>query len=125
MENKPDSAFIYLKEGIKYGPDNIELNNYLGSAMLMLRKYDEAIKQFSHLISLNPRYEDAYFNLASSYLGKGDSDKGLASYLKLIEINPGNGKAYYLAAGIYNAKGNPIKTKEFIDKALKLGYKPN
>ena len=125
IENKPDSAYMYLKEGIKYGPDNIELNNYLGSSMLMLRKYDEAIKQFSHLISLNPRYEDAYFNLASSYLGKGDSDKGLASYLKLIEINPGNGKAYYLAAGIYNAKGNPIKTKEFIDKALKLGYKPN
>ena len=115
---------MYLKEGIKYGPDNIELNNYLGSSMLMLRKYDEAIKQFSHIISINPKYEDAYFNLASSYLGKGDADKGLASYLKLIEINPLNGKAYYLAAGIYNAQGNRTKAKEFIDKALSLGYKP-
>jgi tetratricopeptide (TPR) repeat protein len=125
IEKKADSAFLYLKEGIKYGPDNIELNNYLGSSMLMLGKYDDAVKQFSHIISINPKYEDAYFNLASSYLGKGDANKGLASYLRLIEINPANGKAYYLAAGIYNAQGNRVKAKEFIDKAIALGYKPN
>ena len=125
VENKADSAYLYLKEGLKNGPDDVLLNYYLGSALFLLKKFDDAIKVLSHTISLNPKYEDAYFMLASSFLSKGDANNGLLCYSKVIEINPNNSKAYYFAAGILNSQGDTLKAKEFINKAMSLGYKPN
>ena len=91
----------------------------------MLQKFDEAIKVLNHTISLNPKNEDAYFMLASSYLGKGDTNNGLLCYTKIIELNPRNAQAYFLMSGIFKAQGDTIKAKEFMDKAISLGYKPN
>lgn len=125
VENKADSAYLYLKEGLKYGPNDVQLNYYLGSALFLLKKFDESIKVLNHTISLSPRYEDAYKMLASSYLGKGDPGNSLSCYLKVIEINPNNSKAYYSAASILRARGDTLKAKEYFNKAITMGYKPN
>ena len=122
-ENKADSAYLYLKEGLKNGPNDVQINYYYGSSLFMLGKYDESIKALNHTISLNPKNEDAYLMLASSYLGKGDNSNGLLCYTKIIELNPRNSKAYFLASGIYKAQGNTLRAKEFMDKAVSLGYK--
>ena len=125
VENKADSAYFYLKKGLQYGPNDVQLNYYLGSALFLLRKFDESIKVLNHTISLSPRYEDAYKMLASSYLGKGDPSNGLFCYLKVIEINPNNSNAYYSAASILRARGDTLKANEYFNKANTLGYKPN
>jgi tetratricopeptide (TPR) repeat protein len=122
-ENKADSAYLYLKEGLKFGPDDVQLNYYFGSALFLLRNYDEAIKVLTHTISLDPKNEETYIVLASSYLGKGDMENGLTSYYKLLQINPKNGKAYYYAAGVLRARGDTVKANEFMSKAASLGYK--
>ena len=125
VENKADSAYLYLKEGLKNGPNDVQINYYYGSSLFMLGKYDESIKALNHTISLNPKNEDAYLMLASSYLRKGDTNNGLLCYTKIIELNPSNANAYFLASGIYKAQGNTLKAKEFMDKAVSLGYKQN
>ena len=125
VENKADSAYLYLKEGLKNGPNDVQINYYYGSSLFMLGKYDESIKALNHTISLNPKNEDAYLMLASSYLGNGDTNNGLLCYTKIIELNPRNANAYFLASGIYKAQGNTLKAKEFMDKAVSLGYKQN
>jgi tetratricopeptide (TPR) repeat protein len=122
-ENKGDSAYLYLKEGLKNGSNDVQLNYYYGSALFLLKKFDEAIKALNHTVSLNPKYEDAYFILASSYLGKGDVKNALLSYSKVIEINPNNPKPYYYAAGILRGQGDTLKANEFVNKAVSLGYK--
>lgn len=125
VENKPDSAYLYLKGGLKTGSNNAQLNYYFGSALLLQKKYDEAIEVLNRTINLNSKYEDAYLMLAAAYLSKGDPKNGLTTYLQLIEINPNNGKVYYLAAGIYNSLGDINKAKEFMEKSISLGYQPN
>ncbi|PWT78072.1 MAG: hypothetical protein C5B59_02510 [Bacteroidetes bacterium] len=122
VENKPDSAYQYLHEGSKNGVNDIQLNYYYGSALFLLRKYDSAIKVLNRVIQLNKKYEDAYLMLASSYLGKGDINGGLSCYSKLIAIYPNNPKAYYFAGGILRSQGDTLKAKEYMNKALSLGY---
>jgi tetratricopeptide (TPR) repeat protein len=124
VENKADSAYLYLKDGIKNGPNDIQLNYYFGSASLMLNKFDEAINALSHTVSLNPKYEDAYMKLASSYSGKGDLDKGLLNYSQVIKLNPQNALAYYYSGTILRLKGDTLKANEFFTKAASLGYSP-
>jgi protein O-mannosyl-transferase len=121
-ENKPDSGYPYLREGLKYGPRDVQVNYYYGSTLFLLNKLDSAIRVLNHTIELNPKYEAAYLVLASAYLGKGDAINGLASYLKVIEINPNNGKAYYYAAGLLRSKGDTAKANEYMSKAVSLGY---
>ena len=121
-ENKPDSGYPYLRDALKYGPRDIQVNYYYGSTLFLLNKPDSAIRVLNHTIELNPKYEAAYLVLASAYLGKGDLSNGLASYLKVIEINPNNGKAYYDAAGLLRSKGDTAKANEYMNKAVSLGY---
>jgi tetratricopeptide (TPR) repeat protein len=125
IENKLDSAYLFLKEGIKNGPNDVQLNYYFGSALLGMQKFDEAINVLKHAVSLNPNNKDVYFTLASSYLGKGDANNGLLCYSKIIELDPNNGAAYYYSGLIFKSKGDNLKANEFMNKALSLGYKPN
>ena len=125
IENKMDSAYLFLKEGVKHGPDDVQLNYYLGSALLGMQKFDEAINVLRHAVSLNPTNKEAYFTLASSYLGKSDANNGLLCYSKIIELDPNNGPAYYYSGLIFRSKGDLTKANEFINKASSLGYKPN
>jgi tetratricopeptide (TPR) repeat protein len=121
-ENKPDSGYPYLRDALKYGPRDIQVNYYYGSTLFLLNKLDSAIKILNHTVELNPKYEAAYSVLASAYLGKGDVNNGLASYLKVIELNPNNAKAYYYAAGLLRSKGDTVKANEYMNKAVSLGY---
>ncbi len=125
VENKADSAYLYLQKGLKYGPDDVQLNYYLGSALYLLKRFDESIKVLGHTVALKPTYEDAYMMLASSYLANGDSDNGLQCYLKVIGINPNNAKAYHSAALLLKARGDVGQANEYFNKAASLGYKPN
>lgn len=123
-ENKPDSAYLYLKPALKFGPQDVQLSYYTGSSLFLLKRYDEAIQELQHTVSLNPRYEDAYVMLANSYISNRDLQNGLAAFYKVLEINPGNAKAYYNAAGILASMGNMAKADDFMNKAKALGYKP-
>jgi tetratricopeptide (TPR) repeat protein len=121
-ENKPDSGYPYLRDALKYGPRDIQVNYYYGSTLFLLNKLDSAIKILNHTIELNPKYEAAYSVLASAYLVKGDVNNCLANYLKVIELNPNNGKAYYLAANVLRSKGDTAKANAYMSKAVSLGY---
>ncbi|HET9746152.1 MAG TPA: tetratricopeptide repeat protein [Chitinophagaceae bacterium] len=125
VENKADSAYLYLNQGVKYGVDDVQLNYYLGSALYLLKRFDESVKVLSHTVALKPTYEDAYMMLASSYLAKGDTDNSLQCYLKVIGINPNNAKAYHSAALILKTRGDVARSNEYFNKAASLGYKPN
>jgi protein O-mannosyl-transferase len=124
VESKPDSAALFLKAGLKYGPKDTDLNYYYGSALFLMKNYDEAIKALNQSIASKPRREDAYVILASSYLGKGDANSGLSTYYKLIQINPNNAKAYVNAASILKAQGDVQKSNEMMARAVALGYRP-
>ncbi|HSB91944.1 MAG TPA: tetratricopeptide repeat protein [Flavitalea sp.] len=123
VESKPDSAVLYLKAGLKYGPKDTDLNYYYGSAAYLMKDFDEAIRALNQSIASKPSREDAYLMLGSSYLGRGDANGALSTYYKLIEIDPNNAKAYYNVAGILRTQGEEQKANEMMNKAAALGYR--
>jgi protein O-mannosyl-transferase len=122
VENKPDSAYYFTSRGIRYGPQDIRLNYYLGSSLLLLKNFDESIKVLNKTVLLSPQYEDAYKMLANAYMSKGDVNNGLATFYKLLQINPNNGQVCYTVGEILKQKGDVEKANEFLNKAKALGY---
>jgi tetratricopeptide (TPR) repeat protein len=56
--------------------------------LVYLHDFKEAIKYFTHAISLDPKYTDAYFNRGYSYELQGDLINARKDYEKALEITP-------------------------------------
>ncbi len=62
-------------------------------------------------IEIDPRYSNAYYNLAAILEGKALLDDAILAYRKVIEISPGDAEAHI-------ALGNVLKSKGFLDQAV-------
>ena len=51
-----------------------------GNTLLALRKYKDAINQYEEAIKQNPRYKEAYVNLAVAYFITGDCENAVKNY---------------------------------------------
>ena len=65
-----------------------------GISYMRLKDYDNALLNFENIIKINPKYKDAYFNLASIYKQKNNLYKALEYLDKLTNIDKLDFKAY-------------------------------
>jgi tetratricopeptide (TPR) repeat protein len=49
---------------------------------------DKSIPLYLKSIEMNPKYDDAHYNLAVSYLKTNNLDSAMGEYKKTLEINP-------------------------------------
>ena len=92
-------------------PNSILTNNIAGVVQTYLCNYILAEKFFLNVISLNPNFDDGYYNLGNIYNKLEKEDKAIENYNKVIEIN----KNYYKA---YNNLGNIFRKNNLNKKAL-------
>lgn len=59
-----------------------------GNAYIDKNNYDQAIKDYTKVIELNPQNADAYNNRGASYINKNNYDQAIKDYQKAIEIDP-------------------------------------
>src|SRR5215204_1440714 len=52
------------------------------------RDYDEAIREYTKAIELNPQFAEAYYNRGIAYSDKKEYDAAIQDYTKAIELNP-------------------------------------
>lgn len=69
-----DSAINNLREALKFSPDNIPLKLHLADMLLKASRFDEAITEFSELLSLSSDIR-AKTGLAKSFFLKGEYAK--------------------------------------------------
>lgn len=117
-----DSAFYFFREGLKFKPDDMEMNFNASLAKIQLQKFDEAIPILKHLTSVFPNHEEGFYNLALCYTNKGDYDAALPYYQKVNQLNPNRGDAYFYEGKIYEVKGDATKSAAFYKRAADLGY---
>lgn len=86
-----DAESVYLAV-LKYDPDNPLVYNDLGIVFFIQNKKDEAIFNFKKAVQLNPKYENAIYNLANTYYHFGDDEKARVYYSRLLKINPESAK---------------------------------
>ncbi len=89
-----------------------ELEYERGTFLMGLEKIEEAIKAYSDVIELNPRYSAAYNNRGIVYANKGEYDLAITDFSKSIELNPSDFFAY-------NNRGNAYNDIGKFDEAIK------
>jgi tetratricopeptide (TPR) repeat protein len=75
--------------------------NLIGRVYYHKQAYDQAIEAYQKAIEINPKDDEAYYNMGNAYDDKQAYDKAIEAYKKAIEINPKNDKAYANMENVY------------------------
>ena len=108
---------------------DMDILYYVGSSLMALGSYEEAIQNYTDLIKLDAKSANAYSSRALCYGFLGDADKSRADYDEAIRLEPGNyahylGKYYLLMEnGEEQAAAEVLKTASAIEvKTSADGY---
>ena len=84
LQNSLAKAEVLLEEF----PNSSILLNICGSSNHGLFKIDNAIKNYTKALKINPNYAEVYFNLGVAFKDKGHINKAIENYKKALIINP-------------------------------------
>ncbi|MCE3278898.1 MAG: hypothetical protein K0S44_1089 [Bacteroidetes bacterium] len=104
---------------------------HAGTALFGLGKFGEAAKEFETAMKLNPEDPDPPFNLGSAFGAMGENlraqnkpEEARKMFLqanvyfeKAIKMKPDYKSAYKFMGATYYSLGDPVKGKEYSDKA--------
>ena len=111
-------------EAIKYWEECLEINkerhdtlNSLGHALLLREEYERAAELLSKALSLNPKFYEARYNLADTFMHKGKPEEVIATLGKDLSPNPG---AYQLLGQAHQQLGDFENAKKYYLLSVKL-----
>ena len=123
-------VFVILSVIVSYmaiiPPEN--MSYYTGNNYLREEQYEEAEKEFTKAIAVDPNSSDIYMKLAIACLGQNKIDMALEKVEYSLKLDPEGVLANYLAGTIYQQKGELDKALFYysksieIDKKFALGY---
>jgi tetratricopeptide (TPR) repeat protein len=91
-----------------------------GYAASQQGNYQEAIKQYTEALKIDPNLAQAYNNRGNAYAGLGDYKKAIADYAQAIKIDPNNAEAYYNRGLAYYNLGDTSKAITDWTQAIKI-----
>lgn len=115
-----DNTELYLKNAVKYSPDNVDYKISLANFYANIGKDDEAINLFLELKDLIPGYEIAWATIASIYENKGDYNNALKYRKEAAEKFSNNSYDLYMLASLYQKIGEKDLAAEYYAKTAKL-----
>jgi tetratricopeptide (TPR) repeat protein len=134
--NKIDVAMDAFKAGVEQEPNNKYYRYNYGVLLLGADRFAEAAEQFKKALEIDPKYENAIYNLAVTYvkwgaklneeaLAKGEESdaykekyKEAYPYLEqYLQIRPDEANVWELLGKVYANLGMTEKSKEAFQKA--------
>lgn len=98
---------------------NIAQQHYKeGASMVMLRDYENAIKQLDVAIKLSPDSGRYYSKRGQAYAGLNKPAKAMENFTKATEIQPANADGYYQIAMVYFNKDDFENAIKYFNMAL-------
>lgn len=86
-----DKALPAFERAYRLNPWSFQVINNYGSALVQNRRFEDAIKVYEEALAINPRFDDAKFNISFAYLQTGNYAKSLEWVNKVDTIaNPGS-----------------------------------
>lgn len=92
----------------------------LGTRNTLSGQYEEAVKNFTQVIELNPADADAYFSLGNAYAGLGRWMEAVGSYQRSIRLNPNDGEAHNNIGIAYLKLGSPKQAVADFKEAIRV-----
>jgi len=120
--NNQSKAEGILQKTKKYITDRTTFRN-LGLSYMHSGRYKESEKEIMYAIYLDPKFTEAYVDLAYLYAKQEEYDKAIVEWNKILEIDPNfpeNYNVLYFIGLAYNKKEMPDKALEYFLEALQL-----
>jgi len=118
MNNDFENARSYLEQNIKADPENKELHFYLGKTFLVLKKYQQAKKEFG--LALKNGYSPEHI---LKYLGQIYEDQGMLAeaierYQVVMRLEPKSVRLKLKLASLYYRQQNYFRSISLLRKFL-------
>ncbi len=122
LKEKVDSIIKYYKRSVEIYPDYYSSINNIGSVYFTVMKdYNKAIPYFLQSIKINPKYTEAYFNLAYSTQMQGNITDAIWYYRKSIALKPDYSRALSNLANLYyDSKGETDSAMAINKRIMKI-----
>jgi protein O-mannosyl-transferase len=114
-----DAEKLVRNKPYAYGIERIYTNR--GNKLFQLRRYDEAIADFSKAIAAYPDDEFLYGSRAKAYYFLGKYQEALHDFDRAIALKSDNKRFYYDRALTNRALGNSVAAQEDFRKSCALG----
>jgi len=98
-----------------------EKHFWQGIEFLKQKDQEEAMKEFSTAIEIDPDYSLAYYNRALIFYRYGDLGSSLSEYNKALELNPNNPYWTYERGFLHLQLGYREKGINDLERSLELG----
>jgi len=97
-----------------------EAHLVLGQALVGVKAYAPALKEFQQAVSTAPDLEGIHSELGTAYAGLGQTDKAIAEYEKEIEKHPDDFDANYSLGRLNRLSNNLDVARKYLAKAESL-----
>lgn len=115
-----DLTISTLKDAVKLSPDNVPLREHLANTFLSVGRYDEAEKEFSTALALQPENLRVQLGLAQSSYHLAKYSQALVIAEDLIKRPDAPGGAHLLLARLFLNDGSVARAQEHYRKAVSL-----
>ena len=97
-----EKAVQQFERAVEAKPDDFDARDYLGQALLRLKKHEEALKIFQQLVEANPSSGRALLGLGIAQTSLGQYEDALNSLKVAERIMPDNALVYYYQGLVYH-----------------------
>src|SRR5271167_4805289 len=106
--------------GCKVDPEKAK-NRYLakGNEYFEQGQYPQAVIEFENAVQVDPKFAEAHYRLAQSFLKETDWSHGYQELSKTIELQPTNWQAQLDIADLYLASGKFADARDRATAVLK------
>jgi hypothetical protein len=101
-------------------PQDSEMYNMFGTALIAGRQYDEAVQAFTLAVRFDPSSSPKEASLGQAYLAAGQEASGEQHLERAMELDPLNLSAAALLIDAYDRSGKPSKSDQLSQKIAKL-----
>ncbi|HLB91381.1 MAG TPA: tetratricopeptide repeat protein, partial [Terriglobales bacterium] len=115
----PIAAENASRKALRLQPSFVPAYYHLGRALLLQKRYAEALASFQREKELSPSGTMADLGLGQSYLALGDNDRAVAVLTKTALPAAIN---YFFLSEAYAARGDKDKALAALQKTLEMGY---
>ncbi len=110
---------LYLATA-KTSPSSPVNHNNLGDVYSRRGDNEKAMEEFKKAITINPRYGDAFHNLAITYQNMKKFDEAIFNFQEAVKYNPTLWQSYQNLAAIYYTQGDYQKAYEALKKSAEI-----
>lgn len=109
--NKKIDALRYFLDAYSLDPSDAEPLFEAGQLYISIAQFEDAIKQFNRVLTMNKKYPRIYYNLAQVYFAQGKMDEAINNCESELKNYPQNDDCHILMAEAFYFKAKFEKEK--------------